>query len=165
MLLFNLKNFLYLNVDGDDGVKNSRLAQKLRELRKAHSYTQYDVATMLGVVRQTYSHYETGKRVPDPETLYKLAGFYNISVEDLMHLAIELDEADYFDAPAATRSSHALDAFLSYTNNPANQKKLKTLSSSEKELLFYFSLLSPENRREILDFLKIKAVKTCEKRL
>lgn len=141
-------------------MKNSRLAQKLRELRKAHSYTQYDVASMLGVVRQTYSHYETGKRVPDPETLYKLAGFYNISVEDLMHLTIELDEADYFDAPKASSSSHTLDAFLSYTNNPANRKKLANVSPQERELLFYFSRISPQDRREILEFLKIKAGKS-----
>ncbi len=138
---------------------NSRLAQKLRELRKAHSYTQYDVASMLGVVRQTYSHYETGKRTPDSETLYKLAGFYHISIEDLMHLTIELDENDYFDAPLATKSSHSLDDYLTYINAPANQRKLKNLTDFEKELLFYFSRISAEDKQEILEFLKIKVRK------
>lgn len=144
---------------GDDHVNNNRLAQKLRELRKAHSYTQYDVASMLGVVRQTYSHYETGKRSPDSEALYKLAGFYHISVEDLMHLTIELDKNDYFDAPLATKSSYSLDDYLTYINSPANQRKLKNLTDFEKEALFYFSRISMEDKREILEFLKIKAQK------
>ena len=60
------------------------LSQHLIELRKLHNYTQDDVASSLGIVRQTYSHYETGKRTPSPEILFKLAGLYNISVDDLM---------------------------------------------------------------------------------
>ena len=60
------------------------LSQHLIELRKLHNYTQDDVASSLGIVRQTYSHYETVKRTPSPEILFKLAGLYNISVDDLM---------------------------------------------------------------------------------
>lgn len=61
-------------------MSNEKLAQKLRELRKVNNYTQDYVAEVLGVVRQTYSHYETGKRTPDTNALYKLAGLYNISM-------------------------------------------------------------------------------------
>lgn len=56
------------------------LSQKLKELRIVNNYTQDYVAAALGVVRQTYSHYETGRRVPDAEVLYKLSeylDFYN----------------------------------------------------------------------------------------
>ena len=56
-------------------MSNEKLAQKLRELRKVNNYTQDYVAEVLGVVRQTYSHYETGKRTPDTNALYKLADF------------------------------------------------------------------------------------------
>ena len=55
-------------------MKNKLLPQKLKELRKVNNYTQDYVAEVLGVVRQTYSHYETGKRTPDAEAFYKLAG-------------------------------------------------------------------------------------------
>ena len=61
-------------------MKKSLLPQKLKQLRKVHNYTQDYVAEALGIVRQTYSHYETGKRMPDAESLYKLAGLYNIYV-------------------------------------------------------------------------------------
>ena len=39
-------------------MKNQRLAEKLKELRKVYGYRQDDVAAVLGCVRQTYSHYE-----------------------------------------------------------------------------------------------------------
>ena len=38
-------------------MKNKLLPQKLKELRKVNNYTQDSVAEVLGVVRQTYSHY------------------------------------------------------------------------------------------------------------
>ncbi len=140
-------------------MRKNLLPDKLRELRKAHNYTQEAVASALGVVRQTYSHYETGKRTPDTETLYKLAGFYDINVDDLMHLVISLNTDDYFDAPAPTQSSLYLAEFLEYTSEPYNTKKLSRLDASEKELLFYFEKLDKEDRKEILEFIKIKANK------
>ena len=54
-------------------MQNNLLAKRLKELRKAHGYTQDYVAEFLGLVRQTYSHYETGKRSPSPEILFKLS--------------------------------------------------------------------------------------------
>mgnify|MGYP001516589766 CR=1 FL=1 len=86
-------------------MSNEKLAQKLRELRKVNNYTQDYVAEVLGVVRQTYSHYETGKRTPDTNALYKLAGLYNISIDDLMHLTIDIDRNVSYDAPTPTQTS------------------------------------------------------------
>ena len=93
------------------------LSQRLKELRKLHNYTQDYVASMLGVVRQTYSHYETGKRTPNSETLYKLSGLYNVPIDDFMHLTIELDKNIYYDAPAPSSSSIELTDFLEYFDN------------------------------------------------
>ncbi len=138
---------------------NSLLPQKLKELRKAHNYTQDYVASVLEVVRQTYSHYETGKRTPDSKTLYKLAGLYNISVEDLMQLTIELDENIYYDAPAPTQSSEELADFLVYFNNPSNKKKYQYNTDLERELLYYFEKLSSDNKRELIEITKLKARK------
>lgn len=140
-------------------MKNQLLPAKLKELRKAHGYTQDDVASLLGIVRQTYSHYETGKRTPSSESLFKLAGFYNISVDDLMQLTIELDRNVYYDAPAPTQSSEDLAGFLDYFNNPLNQKKYQMFSNLEKELLYYFEQISETDKKEIIEFTKIKAHK------
>ena len=140
-------------------MSNSLLPTKLKELRKTFGYTQDYVASALGVIRQTYSHYETGKRIPSSETLFKLAGLYNISVDDLMQLTIELDRNIYYDAPPPTQSSEDLAAFLEYFNNPQNQKKYQYFSNREKELLYYFEKLDDMDKWEIIEFTKIKAHK------
>lgn len=140
-------------------MRNKLLPTKLKELRKAYGYTQDYVASFLGVVRQTYSHYETGQRTPNSETLFKLAGLYGISVDDLLQLTIALDRNVYYDAPAPTQSGTNLNNFLEYLNDPYNAKKLRMLSRLERELLFYFEQITEKDKREIIEFTKIKAVK------
>lgn len=114
------------------------LSQRLKELRKLHNYTQDYVASMLGVVRQTYSHYETGKRTPNSETLYKLAGLYNVPIDDFMHLTIEIDKNIYYDAPAPSSTSIELTDFLEYFNNPNNKKNTSIILILKKN--YYITL-------------------------
>lgn len=144
---------------------NNKLAKELRALRKANQYTQDYVASFLGIVRQTYSHYENGLRTPNYETLYKLAGLYNISIDDLLHLSVELDESIYYDAPLPTQSSQELSAYLDYLNNPKNKKKFQFHTNLEKEMLYYFKQLSEEDKCEIIAFSKIKAQKNKRQNL
>ena len=59
------------------------LPDYLKELRKSHHYKQ-------DFVRQTYSHYETGRVTPPVKSLCKLADLYGIPVERL--LVFILDE-------------------------------------------------------------------------
>ena len=138
-------------------MKEKLLPVKLKELRTAHGYTQDYVAAAIGVVRQTYSHYESGRRSPGPDTLYKLAGVYGISVDDLMQLALQIDRNIYYDAPAPTQSGEDLAGFLEYFNNPKNKKKYQLFSILEKELLYYFEQITDADKREIIEFTKIKA--------
>lgn len=140
-------------------MKNNLLPQKLKELRKVHGYTQDYIASVCDVARQTYSHYETGKRTPSSETLFKLAGLYNVSVDDLLQITIELDRNIYYDAPPPTQSSEDLESFLQYFNNPKNQKKFQMFSNLEKELFYYFEKISETDKKEIIEFTKIKAHK------
>ena len=140
-------------------MKTNELGQYLRNLRTSHGYTQEYVASQLNIIHQTYSHYETGKRSPSPEILFKLAGIYNISVDDLLQLTIELDRNIYYDAPAPTQSSESLAEFLEYFNNPNNQKKYQYCTTLEKEILFYFEKLSEMDKKEMIEFTKIKARK------
>lgn len=134
----------------------SKLGCKLKELRKAHSYTQDYLAEVLGVVRQTYSNYETGKRRPDSDALYKLAGLYNISIDDLLHLTVEIDRSIYYDAPNPTTSSIEINEYITFLNSPENQKKYQALNNCEKEILYYFQKLSCKDQRELIEIAKIK---------
>ena len=140
-------------------MKNTLLPKRLKELRKVNGYTQDYVASVLGIVRQTYSHYETGNRKPSAEALYKLAGLYNISVDDLIALSVEFDENIYYDLPAPSPASEDLAGFLEYFGNPRNQKKYALFNNLEKELLYYFEMISNDDKREIIEITKIKARK------
>lgn len=140
-------------------MKNALIPGKLKELRKANGYTQDYVASYLGIVRQTYSHYETGKRLPNYDTLYKLAGLYDISVDDLLQLTVLSEELEEYSYSSKSDRNKDLSDYLDYLNNPSNSKKFHLLNRFEKELLYYFEKLSEEDRKEIIEFTKIKARK------
>ena len=135
--------------------KNS-LPDRLRELRVARGLKQADVAAILNVAQQTYSHYENGKRRPSADMLYKLSGFYGISVDDLLRLSLELDQNEYFDAPDSTRSSQELSDYLNFMNRAENQKRYALLDRYEKEILFYFGKLDIPDKEEMIEFTKVK---------
>lgn len=138
---------------------DSLLSKRLKELRKVYNYTQDYVADVIGATRQTYSHYETGRRKPSPETLYKLAGLYNISVDDLLHLSMDFDRNVYYEAPGPSQNSDFLSEYLDYFNDPKNKKKYQYHSNLEKEILFYFQKLSDTDKKELIEISKIKANK------
>ncbi|MBQ8800459.1 MAG: helix-turn-helix transcriptional regulator [Lachnospiraceae bacterium] len=138
---------------------NKTLADKLKELRKFHNYNQEDIAAVIGVIRQTYSHYETGKRTPSGDILCKLARFYNITMDELIADTVELDPDLYFTSPAPTQRAEEFGEYLSYFNTETNKKKYQFHSVLEKELLYYFEKLSEADKKEIIEFTKIKARK------
>lgn len=144
-------------------VKNIIISEKLRELRKANGYTQDYVACYLGIVRQTYSHYETGKRTPSYNTIYRLASLYNISADDLIQLTVVSEELEEYSYCIPSTTSEELSGYLDYLNNPRNSKKFHLLNRYEKELLYYFEKLSEDDRKEIIEFTKIKAHKNYYK--
>lgn len=57
------------------------LNQRLREIRKSRGKTQQDIADCINVARSTYTCYEKGTRVPDIQTLIKLADYYAVSLD------------------------------------------------------------------------------------
>ena len=136
-------------------MKNHLLATKLKELRKAHSYTQDYVAGALGVVRQTYANYETGLRTPNYETLFKLSGLYGVSLDDLMQISVELDQDEYFKSPEPTKSTDDVKEFLEFFNNPKNAKRFRNFSNLERELLYYFGKIDSPDQWALVEFAKI----------
>lgn len=140
----------------------TQLAKRLKELRIVSGYNQDYVASFLQVARQTYGHYETGKRIPKPETIYKLAGLYDVPVQDIMHMSIELDKNIYYDSPAPTESSKELSEYLDYYSNPDIRQKYRHNTDIEKELLFYFNKASLDDKKELVEIAKIKARKNTK---
>ena len=60
------------------------IADRLKRRRKELKLSQDDVAKKLGITRQGYSHYETGRNEPDNETLIKLSEILNCSTDYLL---------------------------------------------------------------------------------
>jgi len=62
----------------------SLFSERLIEMRKCKSLTQKQVAEYLEISERAYQHYEYGTREPNIETLNKLAGYFNTSVDYLV---------------------------------------------------------------------------------
>ena len=57
----------------------------LIELRKLNNISQEDLASRIGVSRQTLSKYETGESLPDIDRCSAIAKTFGISVDDLIN--------------------------------------------------------------------------------
>ena len=66
--------------------KNIReiVAKNLAELRKNKKITQIELAQIMGYSDKAVSKRENGDTLPDIDTLYKLATFYNVSLDFLV---------------------------------------------------------------------------------
>ena len=139
-------------------MSEKKLPQKLKELRKVNNYTQDYVAAVLGIVRQTYSHYETGRRTPDAEALYKLAGLYNISIDDLMHLTVDIDREVSYDAPVPSQSSEDLSelSFLNFLMIPRIKKSTCFIRIWKKNCFFILIRYPKRIKKKLLNLQKLR---------
>jgi transcriptional regulator with XRE-family HTH domain len=73
---------------------NFILRERLKELRKDHSFTQAKVAVQLGIPRSTYSGYEKGIREAGYHTLVELANLFNVSIDYLLGITNKRNHED-----------------------------------------------------------------------
>ncbi len=64
--------------------KEKRGLVGLYQLRKQRKYSQLKVAMDLNMSREALSHYETGKRNPDIQTLLQFSQYFNASIDFLI---------------------------------------------------------------------------------
>ncbi|MEZ3117137.1 helix-turn-helix transcriptional regulator [Halobaculum sp. MBLA0147] len=57
----------------------------LRERREQRELTQSDLASAVGVTRQTINSIERGRYDPSLELAFELAAFFDCRIEDLFH--------------------------------------------------------------------------------
>ena len=58
----------------------------LKLFRERNNKSEEESATYLGIQKKAYKRYETGEREPSIEKLYKLAKFYNCSIDDFINV-------------------------------------------------------------------------------
>ena len=59
------------------------MKNQLEELRRQHAIRQEDLAQALGASRQTVISLEKGKYKPSLALAFKLARYFNLSIEDI----------------------------------------------------------------------------------
>lgn len=59
-------------------------SDKLKELRKSKGLTQKQFAKEISVVPGTVAMWETGRRMPEVETVKRLAKYFNVTIDELI---------------------------------------------------------------------------------
>ena len=98
------------------------MKNRLRELRLERGLRQIDVAKQLGFSAQSLGYYENWVNKPDPETLIRLADFYEVSID---YLLCREDEYGMISANASERySSDEMQLIDLYRSLPSAEKAL-----------------------------------------
>ena len=58
---------------------------RLRHIRETYHMKQAEVAENVGVSTKTVQNWENGQKMPGIDNLYALAGYYNVSVAEILH--------------------------------------------------------------------------------
>lgn len=63
---------------------NIAIADRLLRLRKAHGFSQEELAEKIGISRQSVSKWERAEASPDTDNLIALARLYSVSLDELL---------------------------------------------------------------------------------
>ena len=88
-------------------------AEKLKNLRKSKGLTQVQFAQIFQISSGTIAMWETGKRMPDTETLKRIAKYFDVSLDYLL------------DAPADETPEEII--ILNRNSKKLSQEQQKTL--------------------------------------
>ena len=128
---------------------NIYLSENIKRLRRENELTQETLAEFLGVTFQSVSKWERGESYPDITMLPEIAGFFKVSVDELLGL----NKAD-----AERKINEYLEIYEAqvYTDTPfvfrTFQKAVKDFPSDFRLLVRYMVLImwvkSPEDTAE-----------------
>lgn len=105
------------------------LGQRLKNERLNKGMTQTEAAKALGISNVVLNRYEKNERLPDIETIRKLAGFYNVSCDYLLGSTEERRPANKIKEDCETIAAHRLD-------DPLNDLPPEARKSLEEYLAF-----------------------------
>jgi transcriptional regulator with XRE-family HTH domain len=81
------------------------LGVRIRHLRENYSLSQKQMAETLSLSNVQLSRYELGSRTPDPDTIVKIAKFFNVSTDFLLGMTPSIKEPT---PPYNTSEAHTL---------------------------------------------------------
>lgn len=125
------------------------LGDKIKELRKKHKITQFELAEKLGITPSAVGMYEQNRREPNYEILDLICKIFSVTYNDLL----SDNEEDYLDASVPTyqtKSSNTEDLSLIIED-------LKQNLLEQKGLMFKGEALDDEDLEKIFEAMKIGA--------
>ena len=117
------------------------LGERIQQLRTKNYYSQDMLASLLGVSRQTISHYETNRRIPTLVSLMKMAEAFQVPVDTFVSLMQKKKTA-----PSLLKENNLL---IGLNNEDVD---FTNLTPMEVRLLEIFRDSSDESRQQILEF-------------
>ena len=114
-------------------------AERLKDLRKKHGYTQISLAETLGVSKGTVAMWETGKRTPDFETLIGLSDLFDVRTDYILGKSTDDSSAKLSEAETEQLGRWELESVyadlmkLYLSLDSFGQKDVETLIKSEAQ--------------------------------
>ncbi len=95
------------------------IGERIAQLRKNRSMSQFQLAKTLNIATSTLGMYETNKRKPNMEMLEKLADFFGVSIDYL--LGRETSDKSDIDL------DRAIDNAMSFDGKPVTEHDRKMM--------------------------------------
>ena len=110
----------------------------IKMLRQINGLSQEALARDIFLARSTYSDYETGKKIPDLQTIDALSAYYNIEFDLLLNhdLSTGLMHRIYIEADE-TNFSELLNSFQRLSNYSKGLIMERVETLIERESVFY----------------------------
>ena len=105
------------------------MKNRFRELRLERGLRQVDVAKQLGISAQSLGYYENWVNKPDPETLVRLADFFEVSIDYLLCREDEYGTISTADTARYSAAEMQLIEAYRELSAPMQELALKTLKS------------------------------------
>lgn len=121
-----------------------QLANNLKYLRIKQGLTQKELSKQLNISRQAYSNYETRKRTPDLDSVFRLAALFEVSVDALVLCNLKTGDT----------SAMISDGRIPYTLS-INKKTGNSIYATDEELnlITKFRSLSAQNQQIVTGFI------------
>lgn len=111
---------------------------RLMRNHKPEAITQDELASYVGIKRQSISNYIKGKTMPDAAVLQSIADYFNISTDDLLGRADEQhDDEMAFLLKCSEYTGLSVDAIKDFHTFPRMADTISNLCSTKNNLLDY----------------------------
>lgn len=141
-------------------MSNSEIAEYITELRVSHGYSQLYLSEVLGIGRQAYSHYETGRNMPTYQSVVKMAELYDIATDEFIS-KMHLDASKRSELEACFRimkdqekRGHVIVTDHSNQTEIGKPASQTVKSPAIKAVTSYMEKLGNEKQKKVLELIK-----------